>query len=148
MIPLAEMCQVPYLQNLRNISVYRYIDNTPEEILEAVQEMMELVEHGLTPTQHQQEFKALVEASAVGLRSRLPYVRKWGADGDFTGDGYICRQFVERYLYAPETPSDQAGRADGKPAELSGVGAKRVNGEIARPRTVPKLPQAEPPRSV
>jgi putative glycosyltransferase (TIGR04372 family) len=153
MVSLAEMCQVPYLKNLRNTTVYRYIDNTPEEILEAVQEMMELVEHGLTPSQQQLEFKALVEESAVGLRSWLQYVRKWGADGEFTGDGYICRQFVERYLYGPDSSSDQVRRAAGKLAALSGrsvaaVGAKHVNGEIAKPGKVPKLPQTEPPRSV
>ena len=50
-------------------------------------------DHAESPPQRQ--FRDLAAESGELLRSRLNYVRKWGSDRGFIGDGRFCRFFVE-----------------------------------------------------
>ncbi|MEQ1896016.1 MAG: TIGR04372 family glycosyltransferase [Vicinamibacterales bacterium] len=88
----AEMLTPAFLIHVRDTTRYEYLDNTPDEIVKGVDEMLELIARGVTPSDGQRRFKALaIEASTC----RLPYVQKWGADEGFMGDGWIARASVE-----------------------------------------------------
>ncbi len=88
----AEMLTPAFLAHVRDTIRYEYIDNTPDEIVSGVGEMLDLIAQGVTPSEGQRRFKALaIEASTC----RLQYVRKWGADEGFMGDGWIARASVE-----------------------------------------------------
>ncbi|MGE0391973.1 MAG: TIGR04372 family glycosyltransferase [Vicinamibacterales bacterium] len=82
-----------FLAHVRDTIQYEYLDNTPADIVRGVGEMLDLLDRGVTPSEGQVRFKALaVEASAT---VRLQYVRKWGADDGFMGDGWIARASIE-----------------------------------------------------
>lgn len=87
-----EMLSEIYLRHLRDSTRYVYVDNTAGEILEATREMLDLVgKRGTKPDGHQRDYTRLATAAAVTWGRRLPYVRKWGADEGFLGEGYLAR---------------------------------------------------------
>lgn len=46
---------------------------------------------GARPSDTQIAYANTATQAAVALRDRLSYVRKWGAEDDFLGDGMLCR---------------------------------------------------------
>ncbi|MBI2183014.1 MAG: TIGR04372 family glycosyltransferase [Deltaproteobacteria bacterium] len=99
MLSLSDMVKEKYLSNLRNVERYEYIDNTSEEILDVTREMVKNLTGTSEPSSAQREYKKLICQAADELRDRSGYVRKWGPEGGFWGDGWIGRCFAERNLY-------------------------------------------------
>ena len=81
----------------RDSTTYQYHDNTPEEILETVKEMVGLLDSPTAPSPAQVRYDELLTNTDRRLRPIMDYVRKWGADDGFMGDGRIGRFFVERH---------------------------------------------------
>jgi putative glycosyltransferase (TIGR04372 family) len=93
-----ELLEREYLTHLRDVLRYEYVDNTPEEIVEAVDEMLEIVEGRAVETAQQHRYRALAAAAGDELRPVLNYVRKWGSDQGFLGEGRVGRAYAERGL--------------------------------------------------
>lgn len=87
-----------YLANLRNTTKFRYLDNSPEEIVEGVVEMLDGLEHGFVDTPPQILFRDRATHAGHNLRLELNYVRKWGTDEGFLGDGRIGRHCIGRLV--------------------------------------------------
>jgi putative glycosyltransferase (TIGR04372 family) len=87
-----------HLTHLRDVLHYEYVDNTGEEIVEAVAEMFDLVEGRTKETETQRRYRELATEAGERYRPVLNYVRKWGSDGGFLGNGRVGREYVERHL--------------------------------------------------
>lgn len=94
----ADLLTADYLGNLRNLHWYAYEDNTSEQIYAAVVEMLESLGRPSEETDSQRHFRELATEAGTVLRSSLNYVRKWGSDDGFLGDGRIVRSYVEKSL--------------------------------------------------
>jgi hypothetical protein len=90
------MIESDFITNNRNPRRYRYFDNTPEEVLGAVHEMLDMLDGRLEMSAAQQEYKARLLAVEAALQPVWHYVHKWGADEGFLGDGRIARCFIDR----------------------------------------------------
>jgi hypothetical protein len=93
------MLKDEYLLHLRDVERYHYIDNTSDEILDATREMVVSLKAHPQPNEAQREFKKLLFTAVEGLKDRWDYVRKWGPEEGFLGDGWIGSAFAERNLY-------------------------------------------------
>ena len=91
-----EMIESDFITNNRNPRRYRYYDNTPQEVLAAVHEMLDMLDGRLEMSAAQQEYKARLLAVEAALQPVSHYVHKWGADDGFLGDGRIARCFIDR----------------------------------------------------
>ncbi len=91
MLQLDDLLTDDYAANLRNTTRYQYIDNTPEEILSAVEEMLDDLEHDRLESPEQQGFREAVMRACVDLADRHAYVRKWGLHDGFLGDGRLAQ---------------------------------------------------------
>jgi len=98
-LSLSEMVKEDYLFNLRNVERYEYIDNTSDEILAVTREMVMSLKSEWQPNSAQREYKKLISAAADDLRDRWDYIKKWGPEEGFLGDGWIGSVFAERNLY-------------------------------------------------
>ncbi|MGE0391987.1 MAG: TIGR04372 family glycosyltransferase [Vicinamibacterales bacterium] len=96
-LSLQDMLTERYLKHLRDVRRYEYIENSAEDLVEAGAEMVEFVERGLPETPLQSTYKARVVSTAEELRDRYSYVRKWGPEDGFMGDGRLGGAFLERY---------------------------------------------------
>lgn len=97
-LTLRELLTEEYAQNARNTLKYQYVDNTSAEIAAGVKEMLALVRGMAVESDAQREYKRLVTEAEQALRPRVAYIKKWGADDGFLGDGRIARFFVEQRL--------------------------------------------------
>lgn len=97
-LTLGEMLQFEYATNNRDPRRYRYYDNTPEEVVAAVREMLEMLDGRAELSGAQRDYHQRALAAATELRPLSNYIAKWGADDGFLGDGRISRDFVQRYL--------------------------------------------------
>ena len=57
--------------------------------------MLDGLDRGFTDSPLQGEFRTAVADTAERLAVRSAYVRKWGTDGGFLGEGRIGRALVE-----------------------------------------------------
>jgi putative glycosyltransferase (TIGR04372 family) len=113
-LALEEMFSENYLANWRSPLEYKYIDNTSEDILSAVREMLDSLENRPPESPQQRRFKEMVYQTTLRLKDKVRYIRKWGTDDDFMGDGRIAQFFVERYFNGtPATEPVAAGAKDG-----------------------------------
>ncbi|MBI4887438.1 MAG: TIGR04372 family glycosyltransferase [Acidobacteria bacterium] len=87
-----------YIAGLRDTTRLRYVANTPVEILDAVRDMLAHLESPAPETPGQERVRQLVTDAVLDLAPRVGYVRKWGDDDGFLGDGRIAPSYVERYL--------------------------------------------------
>lgn len=94
-LSIEEQLSAAYLAELRNVERYSYIDNTAEEIRCAVTEMLAWIRGSRDESEAQRRFRDLATDAGESLRASLSYVRKWGSDQGFLGDGRICRFFAE-----------------------------------------------------
>jgi putative glycosyltransferase (TIGR04372 family) len=104
-LSLTDMLTEEYLANWRTTRRYKYIDNSAEEIYLAVQEMLEIVDGAGAETPEQAEYRRRVYEAVESLKPKVGYIRKWGTDDEFLGDGRICRFFAERHLHPQEPPA-------------------------------------------
>ena len=91
MLRLDELLTEDYATNLRNTTRYQYIDNTPEELLASVEEMLDDLDHDRPELPAQTAFREDVMRACEELGPRHAYVRKWGLDEGFLGDGRLAR---------------------------------------------------------
>ncbi|MEW5984293.1 MAG: TIGR04372 family glycosyltransferase [Acidobacteriota bacterium] len=86
-----------YLAHLRDTGRFAYVDNTPKDIVLAVEEMLQGLSNRWSECEAQAVFRDRATEAAEAYRRELSYVRKWGADDGFLGDGRIARFLAERY---------------------------------------------------
>ncbi len=96
-LSLRELFEEEHLDNLRNTKRFVYVDNTPEEIVQLVDEMLEWLGGRHVETERQAAYRAMATETSVAVRDRQVYVRKHGPDRGFLGDGRIGREYVEQY---------------------------------------------------
>lgn len=108
-----DLLSLEYHRQLRDTRRYVYVDNTPEEILEATREMLDWVEGRWTESEAQRSYHDAIMAASARLRRHSAYVRKWGLHEGFLGDGRIARVGVaEAVTQLPGGASTQTeGRA-------------------------------------
>jgi putative glycosyltransferase (TIGR04372 family) len=80
-----------YQSQLRDTRRYRYVDNTPDEIRQAAEEMLEWISGRWTEHPAQRAYHDAAVSAAQELGRRLYYIRKWGLHEGFLGDGRIAR---------------------------------------------------------
>lgn len=85
---LLDLIGEDHLVNLRNALRFRYRENTADEISAAVDEACSWIAGKRTETARQAEFRALA-TQAAQVQGTMRYVRKWGLDGTFLGDGRL-----------------------------------------------------------
>ena len=90
----ADLLTLEYQRQLRDTRRYEYVDNSPQEILEATREMLEWLEGRWTESPAQRRYHEAIMTAAAQLRRRSAYVRKWGLHQGFLGDGRIARVAV------------------------------------------------------
>ena len=97
-LELRELLEKPYHVHLRNLRKFSYAENTSDEIVAAVSEMVEWLNGYRDESTAQQEFRTLATDKATALRYSTGYIRKWGTDNGFLGDGRLGRTYAETYL--------------------------------------------------
>lgn len=86
-----------YATDLRNTTRYQYFDNTPEEIRDAVVEMLDDLDHPRDDTPAQAAFRVRVIAACTALGPFHAYVRKWGPEDGFLGDGRLAQSCIDSW---------------------------------------------------
>jgi putative glycosyltransferase (TIGR04372 family) len=87
------------LESLRDPMKVEFVENTPEEILDAVEEMVELLDRGTPESPAQTWYRELVTAAAQASQD-LNYVRKHGPDRGYMGTGRLARSQAQRWFEA------------------------------------------------
>jgi putative glycosyltransferase (TIGR04372 family) len=93
------------LVDLRNPEVHRFVENTPEQILDAVREMLALLDDRTPESPSQTWYRELVTAAAPRF-ARLPYVRKHGPDEGYMGYGRLARTLADAWFEHDVDASD------------------------------------------
>ena len=97
-----EMLTRDYANNARNTQRFEYIENSPEDVLDAIRDMVEIVDQGVKPeTPEQRAFRLRVMGFCTRARSENSTVRKHGAHHGFIGRGRISPSFARKYI-APQ----------------------------------------------
>lgn len=103
-LTLREMLTLEYFETRTNLDRYRVLDNSPDEIREAVEEMVTVVHGGpAARSPAQQQFHELAEGLQSSDAVAARRTRKGEPARQLLGEGAICRVFVERYLNEAET---------------------------------------------
>jgi len=85
-----------YQNALRSTRRYFYIDNTAAEVAAAAREMRQWVHGERSESPGQRDYHDRIMAAAADLQTRMSYIRKWGLDDGFLGDGRIANVALER----------------------------------------------------
>lgn len=93
-LSLSDMLSYEYNYAYRDTTRWHYIENSEDEILQAVVEMENLVEGNYIESARQAGFKSAVCAAQKKLWEHCFYVRKWGIDDGFIGDGHMADSFL------------------------------------------------------
>ena len=89
-----DLLSVDYHRQFRDTRRFLYIDNSPEQIREATQEMLGWLAGDWTESAGQRSYHEAIMVAATQLRRRSIYVRKWGPHEGFLGDGRVARVAV------------------------------------------------------
>ena len=84
-----------YCSHFRDTRRYHYIDNTPGQIREATSEMLDWIDGAWAESPGQRAYHDAAVTAAAQLRHESYYLRKWGLDDGFLGDGRIARVAIE-----------------------------------------------------
>lgn len=105
-LTLPEMLTEEYIFQPRKFARYRFIDNTSDEITQAVSEMVDTVRNGPSETAEQRKYRKLVTRLNTSERVRQSVlVDKGISDGLYLGDGRIAHSFAMRYIAERTVPS-------------------------------------------
>jgi putative glycosyltransferase (TIGR04372 family) len=97
-----DMLTLDYANNARNTERFEYGDNKPEDILDAIRDMVDIVERGVQPeTPEQRAFRLRVTSFCLRARAENSTINKHGAHHGFIGRGRISASFARKYI-APE----------------------------------------------
>jgi len=106
-----DMLTLDYANNARNTERFEYVDNTPEDVLDAIRDMVDIVEHGVKPeTPEQRAFRLQVTSFCMRARAENPTIRKHGAHHGFLGRGRISASFACKYI-TPDLKRLEAAKA-------------------------------------
>lgn len=108
-----ELLTLEYHRQLRDTRRYLYVDNSPEQLLEATREMLEWLGGDWGESPGQRSYHEAIMSASARLRRSSAYVRKWGLHDGFLGDGRIARVAIgEAAEGLPSTgPGDALARA-------------------------------------
>ena len=84
----ADQLKPSYLRNLRN---HGHRDTPPEQVRDAVHEVLAGAATGWSETAAQQRFRQSVVEAAADAGAAIPSLQAWGADAGFVGDGRLAR---------------------------------------------------------
>ena len=102
-LALEEMLTKEYFEQRKDLERYGFIDNTSEEILEAVIEIVEEVLGGdAQPSAVQHAFRDIADGLYNSALVADRRVRKGEPAQQLLGDGFIAKRFVEQYFHAME----------------------------------------------
>jgi putative glycosyltransferase (TIGR04372 family) len=87
-----------HYNHFRDTDYFDYIDNSSEEILEAVDEMLDVLAGAGEVYREQEEVRQRILKASHELAAKIHYIRRWGADMGVIGNGHICRAFAQRLL--------------------------------------------------
>jgi len=93
-LSLYDMLSHEYNIAYRDVDRWHYVENSQEEILQAVIEMEDQVSGNNRVSLLQDDFKRAVCSAQKNLWDRCFYVRKWGIDDGFIGDGFMADSFL------------------------------------------------------
>lgn len=85
-----------HLMALRAPDRHQFMENTAEQIFEAVQEMLDLLERRPPETPGQTWYRELVTEVAANVKHQ--YARKHGADRGYMGYGRLVRSLADRWF--------------------------------------------------
>ena len=83
--------------NLRDLERYYYIDNTLDEILDGVIEMIETLNGQRRESDYQRKHREMVTNASNYLWDRFYYTQKWGAEEGFIGDSCIADSYARKH---------------------------------------------------
>lgn len=98
-LTLDEMVTEDYLLNRRRPGRFRYIENTSEEILEAVRDMLTGLSSDNGPSPAQRQYKDLISTVVRSPMLSQKWAIKRAPELSFTGDGHIGAGFADRNLH-------------------------------------------------
>lgn len=107
-LTLDDLVSEEHLANLRNLREFSYFENSAREVTLAVEEMLRWIDGDRTESPAQAEFRRRVSWAIEAVRPRMAYVRKWGTDDGFLGDGRLADFAARAGVTAP--PVAAAGR--------------------------------------
>jgi putative glycosyltransferase (TIGR04372 family) len=90
-----------YLLNIRQSDRFEYYENTPDEILNAVEHVLCLDDSGQTETPEQRKFRNQLTDSCTEISS-YSYIRKWGPETHFLGRGHLDPGFLKTWENASQ----------------------------------------------
>jgi putative glycosyltransferase (TIGR04372 family) len=88
-----------HLRDLRNPERHQFVENTPTQIVEAVEEMLHLLDRRPPESAGQAWYRELVTEAASRF-THLQYVRKHGSDRGYMGYGRLARSLADRWFEA------------------------------------------------
>jgi putative glycosyltransferase (TIGR04372 family) len=97
-LSFGDLISAHHYNHFRDTSLFEYIDNSPAEILEAVDDMLHVLNGNIEPRSEQEEIRKRILGAALELRGSQQYVRRWGADAGTIGNGYIGHSFARALL--------------------------------------------------
>ena len=107
-----DMLTLDYANNARNTERFEYVDNKPEDVIDAITDMVDIVEHGVRPeTTEQRAFRLRVTSFCMRARAENSTIRKHGAHHGFLGRGRISASFARKYI-APHLKGLEAAKAE------------------------------------
>ncbi len=104
-LSLEDLLTEEYLAHWRTTRRYRYVDNSSEEIRSAVAEMLENLARPPVESEAQRRYHEGVYRAIQELKGRVSYIRKWGTDDEFLGDGRIARFYADRHWRGSGVPA-------------------------------------------
>jgi len=102
------------LQGLRNTTTYEFVENTANQIRDAVEEMLDLLDNRTPESLAQAWYRELATAAGVAAQD-MNYVHKHGPDRGYLGTGRLARSQAEPWAQAEAEVSVLTGAA--RPAE-------------------------------
>ena len=97
-LTLREMITFEYFETRKDLERYLVIDNTSEDIWDAMANMLETLEGSPEPAPEQLELRDLIAALNSSPELALRRVRKGDPAVQLLGDGLPGRAFAARYL--------------------------------------------------
>lgn len=104
LLTVSDMLTEEFLYQRKDEGRYRFLDNSPQDILEAVEEMLAADSGREAPTPLQLEYADRVRALQASDRILKKYKSKGQSGPFYLGDGRIARGFVERYMHSTGGP--------------------------------------------
>lgn len=84
------MLSFDYLSNMRNEKLFEYRENTTEEIMAAVNELLNANGGPISPSEEQQKYHKLMIDSVIKYKSDINYIAKWVYHDGFITDAFLA----------------------------------------------------------